>query len=37
MELEDGRWQYGFLCETQATVNAVDITGYGGWRGYLAK
>ncbi|HEY9198018.1 MAG TPA: allophanate hydrolase, partial [Gammaproteobacteria bacterium] len=35
LELEDGRWVCGFLCEEHATRTATDITGLGGWRAYL--
>ena len=34
--LEDGTEVQGFVCEAHATAGAVDITGYGGWRSYLA-
>jgi allophanate hydrolase len=36
VELEDGSWVKGFLCESVATENARDITQLGGWRVYLA-
>lgn len=36
LELEDGRWVSGFLCEEHATHTATDITELGGWRAYLA-
>ena len=35
LELEDGRWVCGFLCEAHATGDAADITELGGWRAYL--
>jgi allophanate hydrolase len=35
IELEDGETVFGFLCEAWATEGAMDITGFGGWRGYL--
>ncbi|MGO4533579.1 allophanate hydrolase [Leifsonia sp. 2MCAF36] len=35
--LADGRDVAGFLCEPIATEGAVDITGYGGWRGWLGR
>jgi allophanate hydrolase len=35
--LEDGSRVAGFVCESVATVNAVDITSFGGWRAYLAQ
>ena len=34
--LADGSACKGFLCESVAAASAVDITGYGGWRAYLA-
>jgi allophanate hydrolase len=37
VELEDGRWVKGFLCEPHATEGATDITHLGGWRAYLAS
>jgi len=36
VELEDGRQVTGFICEAAGLDGATDITGYGGWRGYLA-
>ncbi|WP_231940888.1 allophanate hydrolase [Acidihalobacter aeolianus] len=35
VELEDGEWVQGFLCEPHALVNSEDITAHGGWRAYL--
>jgi allophanate hydrolase len=35
--LEDGRQVSGFLCEAHALANAQEITGYGGWRGYVGR
>lgn len=32
--LEDGSSQLGFVCEDWATVDAQDISAWGGWRGY---
>lgn len=37
VELADGRWVKGFLCEDIATVGAEDITAHGGWLAYLGK
>jgi allophanate hydrolase len=34
--LEDGSAVKGFLCESAALTDAQDITGFGGWRAYLA-
>ncbi|HUG78940.1 MAG TPA: allophanate hydrolase [Burkholderiales bacterium] len=36
LELEDGEQVKGFLCEAYAAEGRPDITGYGGWRGYLS-
>jgi allophanate hydrolase len=36
VELSDGRWVSGFICEPCGIEGAVDVTRYGGWRGYLA-
>lgn len=35
VELEDGRWVYGFQCEAHATETAIDITSFDNWRNYL--
>ena len=35
IELEDGSWVHGFVCESQALQSARDITRHGGWRAYL--
>jgi len=35
IELIDGSWVKGFLCEGYAVQGARDITGFGGWRGFL--
>jgi allophanate hydrolase len=34
--LQDGTSVRGFLCEPRALNGALDITGHGGWRAYLA-
>jgi allophanate hydrolase len=36
VELADGRWVPGFLCEPYAIGEATDITEFGGWRRWLA-
>jgi len=36
LELADGSFVTGFLCEPEAVEGARDITSFGGWRGYLA-
>ena len=35
IELEDGRWVKGFICEPHALHGARDISAFGGWRAYL--
>ncbi|KAJ4269522.1 hypothetical protein NW762_001183 [Fusarium torreyae] len=40
IELNDGSWVRGFVCEPCGLVGAMDITSHGGWRAYhefLAK
>jgi allophanate hydrolase len=37
LELADGRFVHGFLCEAQALSTAKDISQFGGWRAYLAS
>ncbi|CAD5106904.1 allophanate hydrolase [Zestomonas carbonaria] len=36
VQLIDGRWETGFICEPHGLEGAEDITGHGGWRAYLA-
>lgn len=36
LELADGSWVQGFLCESYALEHAQDITSHGGWRQFLA-
>lgn len=36
VELEDGNWVKGFLCEPDAAAAGQDITAWGGWRAYVA-
>ena len=36
IELDDGDWVQGFLCESWAIAGATDITRFGGWRAYLS-
>ncbi len=36
VELETGEKVKGFLCEPTGVEGAQDITGFGGWRGYLS-
>jgi allophanate hydrolase len=35
IELEDGRWVQGFICEPWGILDAEDITASGGWRYHL--
>jgi allophanate hydrolase len=37
IELEDGRFVHGFLCEAHALRGAPDVSAHGGWRAYLAS
>ncbi|EON11720.1 allophanate hydrolase [Pandoraea sp. SD6-2] len=35
IELADGRWLHGFVCEGHALTHAPDVSAYGGWRAYM--
>jgi allophanate hydrolase len=35
VELADGRWVKGFICEPHALAGALDISAHGGWRAWL--
>ena len=37
LELADGRWVSGFVCEPIGLDGAEDITEFGGWRAYLER
>jgi len=37
IELEDGEWVQGFLCESWAVNGAEEISHLGGWRAFLAN
>ncbi len=37
VELRDGRWVNGFICEPRGLTGAEDVTRWGGWRKYLAS
>ena len=37
VELADGRWVKGFICEPHALAGALDISAHGGWRAWLAS
>jgi allophanate hydrolase len=36
LELADGRWVHGFVCDASALVGARDITSFGGWKAFVA-
>ena len=35
LELADGRWVHGFICEAHALTTARDVTAFGGWRAFM--
>ncbi|MDP3814808.1 allophanate hydrolase [Pseudomonas sp.] len=35
VQLADGRWESGFICEPYGLTGASDISHFGGWRAYL--
>jgi len=37
VKLEDGSSVCGFVCEPLGVEGAADISGFGGWRQYLAR
>ena len=37
IELADGTWVHGFVCEAHALEGAADITAFGGWRGFIER
>ncbi|MEX3775989.1 allophanate hydrolase [Pseudomonas sp. MYb118] len=37
VQLADGRWESGFICEQYGLEGAVNISHLGGWRAYLAE
>ena len=37
VELEDGTWVHGFLCESHAVEDARDVTSFGGWRAFVER
>ncbi|KAK6004837.1 hypothetical protein QM012_007616 [Aureobasidium pullulans] len=37
IELSNGRWVTGFICEPYGLHDAKDITQYGGWRTYTER
>jgi len=36
VELYDGRWEIGFICEGNIASESEDISNHGGWRAYLS-
>lgn len=37
VELKDGRWETGFICEGYGLEGATDISDWGGWRAWLSS
>lgn len=37
LQLKDGRYVQGFVCEAWAVAEALDITAFGGWRAWLQQ
>lgn len=37
VQLADGQWVHGFICEPWALAGAPDISAFGGWRAYLGS
>ncbi|MGS0757397.1 allophanate hydrolase-related protein, partial [Roseateles sp. GG27B] len=37
LELSDGRWVTGFICEGYALKAALDVSSHGGWLAYLSS
>ena len=37
LELADGRWVHGFICEAHALAAAREVTSFGGWRAFVAS
>ncbi|WP_040263554.1 allophanate hydrolase [Pseudomonas massiliensis] len=37
VELSDGRWETGFICESDGLEGATDISQWGGWKAWLAS
>ncbi|MDN5539231.1 hypothetical protein [Comamonas sp.] len=37
VELADGRWETGFICDAYGLDGAEDITHFGGWKAWLAQ
>jgi allophanate hydrolase len=37
VQLADGRWETGFICEPSGIEGAVNISHFGGWRAFLSS
>ena len=37
VQLADGRWETGFICDAYGLDGAEDITRFGGWKAWLAS
>ncbi|KAK9456005.1 amidase signature domain-containing protein [Dipodascopsis uninucleata] len=37
IELKDGTWIKGFICEEVGYLDAADVSSFGGWKAYLAS
>lgn len=37
IELRDGQWVKGFVCEPWGLEDAEDVSSHGGWRAYIAS
>ena len=37
IQLTDGRWESGFICDSSGLDGAEEITHLGGWRAYIAR
>jgi len=35
VELADGQWVTGFICEPSGIINAKNVSAFGGWRAYM--
>jgi hypothetical protein len=34
IELDDGKWVKGFICDANVLSHSTDISSFGGWRKY---
>jgi allophanate hydrolase len=37
VELADGRWESGFICDSYGLEGATDISEFGGWRAWIQR